>query len=163
MTEQYHTQEGETITRQTGKVEFAFIKRTSDGQYQYSADVGKNGFTTEKAATFLNGVYASAAEAALRIGAMMYEVEAPVKAATPQSTHDGGDGYTAAIAWTPTAATFAGATVYKATVTYTAKAGYVFDGGLVATDVIGAPEGAIVTRVSATVVKVAATYPATGA
>lgn len=57
VTEQYHTQEGETITRQTGKVEFAFIKRTSDGQYQYSADVGET-FTAAKAATFLSSVYA---------------------------------------------------------------------------------------------------------
>jgi phi13 family phage major tail protein len=57
ITEQFHTKEGSTITRQTGKVEFAFIKRTFDGQYQYSADVGKNGFTAEKAATFLSAVY----------------------------------------------------------------------------------------------------------
>jgi phi13 family phage major tail protein len=60
VTEQYHTQEGEAITRQTGKVEFTFIKRTSDGQYHYSADVGKNGFTAEKAATFLTSVYTPA-------------------------------------------------------------------------------------------------------
>lgn len=57
VTEQYHTQEGTTQTRQTGKVEFTFIKRTSDGAYQYSADVGVNGFTAAKAATFLATVY----------------------------------------------------------------------------------------------------------
>lgn len=57
VTEQYHTKEGETITRQTGKVEFVAIKRTSDNQYQYKADEGADGFTPEKASTFLNSVY----------------------------------------------------------------------------------------------------------
>lgn len=54
--ETHHTKEGATITRQTSKVEFTFIKRTSDGQYQYSADVGEK-FTAAKAATFLSTVY----------------------------------------------------------------------------------------------------------
>lgn len=57
MTEQYHTKEGKTITRQNGKVEWVFIKRTHDGQYQAIADEGQNGFTAEQGATFLNDVY----------------------------------------------------------------------------------------------------------
>lgn len=57
MTEAYHTKEGKTLTRQTGKVELTFIKRTHDGRYQVVADEGQNGFTAEKAATFLGSVY----------------------------------------------------------------------------------------------------------
>lgn len=57
MTENYATKEGETITRQTGEVTFVAIKRTSDGEYQAVADVGQNGFTEERAATFLTTVY----------------------------------------------------------------------------------------------------------
>jgi phi13 family phage major tail protein len=58
MTENYSTKEGETITRQTGEVEWTAIKRTHDGQYQAVADEGENGFTSEMAATFLQSVYA---------------------------------------------------------------------------------------------------------
>lgn len=56
ITETFHSKEGSTVTRQTGKVEFTAIKRTSDGQYEYTADVGEK-FTTAKAATFLATVY----------------------------------------------------------------------------------------------------------
>ena len=164
VTEQYHTQEGETITRQTGKVEFTFIKRTSDGQYHNSADVGMNGFTPEKAATFLATVYTGNETPIERIGAVLFDVEAPVTGATPQATHDPGTGYTAAIAWSPTVSSaFEAETVYTATVTYTAAAGYIFDGGLGIADVVGAPEtGVTVTRVSNTVVTVALVNAETG-
>lgn len=57
VTETYQTKEGDTVTRQTGNVEFTAIKRTHDGRYQAVADEGENGFTTEKAATFLDTVY----------------------------------------------------------------------------------------------------------
>ena len=57
MTEQYHTKEGTTLTRQTGKLEWTFIKRTYDRRYQAIADEGQNGFSPEKAATFLTSVY----------------------------------------------------------------------------------------------------------
>lgn len=57
MTETYHTKEGKSVTRQTGKIEWTFIKRTKDGQYQAIADEGQNGFTVAKAATFLTSVY----------------------------------------------------------------------------------------------------------
>jgi phi13 family phage major tail protein len=57
MTEQYHTKEGTTLTRQTGKLEWTFLKRTFDKRYQAIADEGQNGFTPEKAATFLTSVY----------------------------------------------------------------------------------------------------------
>jgi len=57
MTEQYHSKEGTTLTRQTGKLEWTFIKRTFDKRYQAIADEGQNGFTAEKAATFLTSVY----------------------------------------------------------------------------------------------------------
>ena len=57
VTETYATKEGTSITRQTGEVEWAAIKRTSDGRYQAVADEGENGFTAEKAAAFLNTVY----------------------------------------------------------------------------------------------------------
>ena len=45
------------MTRQTGEIEWTAIKRTHDGQYQAVADEGENGFTAEKAATFLQSVY----------------------------------------------------------------------------------------------------------
>ena len=48
---------GQTINRQTPEVEFTAIKRTHDGRYQAVADEGENGFTAEKAATFLTSVY----------------------------------------------------------------------------------------------------------
>ena len=57
VTETYATKEGTSIPRQTGEVEWTAIKRTSDGRYQAVADEGENGFTAEKAATFLNTVY----------------------------------------------------------------------------------------------------------
>ena len=58
VTENYATKEGTTITRQTGEVEWTAIKRTYDGAYQAVADEGQNGFTSQKAATFLTTVYA---------------------------------------------------------------------------------------------------------
>jgi len=56
-TETYATKEGTSITRQTGEIEWTAIKRTSDARYQAVADEGQNGFTTAKAATFLESVY----------------------------------------------------------------------------------------------------------
>lgn len=53
----FHTKEGETVTRQTAKVEFTAIKRTYDSQWRHMADEGQNGFTAEKAKTFLDSVY----------------------------------------------------------------------------------------------------------
>ncbi len=63
MTENYATKEGKTINRQTGEVEWTAIKRTHDGQYHAVADEGENGFTAEKAATFLSTVYKSTPKA----------------------------------------------------------------------------------------------------
>ena len=57
-TENYATKEGTKVTRQTGEIEWTAIKRTHDGQYQAVADEDENGFTAEKAATFLQSVYA---------------------------------------------------------------------------------------------------------
>ena len=58
VTENYATREGKSVTRQTGEVEWTAVKRVSDGRYQAVADEGENGFTAEKAATFLDSVYA---------------------------------------------------------------------------------------------------------
>jgi len=57
VTETYTTKEGNTITRQTGEIEWTAIKRTHDGLYQAVADEGENGFTAEMGATFLATVY----------------------------------------------------------------------------------------------------------
>lgn len=57
VTENYATREGNSVTRQTGEVEWVAIKRTHDGRYQAVADEGENGFTSEKGATFLASVY----------------------------------------------------------------------------------------------------------
>ena len=88
--------------------------------------------------------------------------------ATPQAAHDAGTGYTAAIEWTPAAATFAASTVYTAKVTYTAADGYLFDDGITAANFTGLPGKSAATatkveRVSNTTVTATATYKATGA
>lgn len=57
MTENYATKEGETVTRQTGEINFTAVKRVSDSNYQAVADEGVNGFTPEKGAEFLKSVY----------------------------------------------------------------------------------------------------------
>ena len=57
ITQNFATKEGEDITRQTPEIEWTAVKRTYDGNYQAVADEGQNGFTAEKAATFLNSVY----------------------------------------------------------------------------------------------------------
>ncbi len=57
ITETYATKEGKNSTRQTGEVKFTAIKRNYDGEYQAVADEGLNGFTEEKAASFLATVY----------------------------------------------------------------------------------------------------------
>ena len=57
ITDTFHTKEGETVTRQTAKVEFTAIKRTFDDQWRHMADEGQNGFTEEKAKNFLASVY----------------------------------------------------------------------------------------------------------
>lgn len=75
----------------------------------------------------------------ITIESAAYDVTAPVKSATPQSTHDGGTGYTAAIAWSPAAVSFAGSTAYTATVTLTAADGYAFANDFSAADITGLP------------------------
>ena len=57
ITEKYGTKEGTTINSQTPEVELTAVKSTYDGRYQAVADEGENGFTAEKAATFLTSVY----------------------------------------------------------------------------------------------------------
>ncbi len=106
------------------------------------------------------------------IGALVYNVTAPVKAATPQATHDAGEGYTAAITWSPEADSFAASTVYTATVVYTAAEGYMFEDAFTKDDVQGLPatsggsktaSSVTVTRNDNTHVTVVAKYLATGA
>ena len=114
----------------------------------------------------------SAEEGDKIIGAAVYNVTAPAKSGTPQSSHDSGTGYTAAIAWSPSDGSFAGSTVYKATVTLTAAAGYKFESGFGTADIQGLPAttgtnppatAVKVTRSSNTVVKIVVTYAATAA
>lgn len=57
ITENYGTKQGTTLNRQTATVEWTAIKRTHDGYTQAIADEGENGFTAEKAATFLTSIY----------------------------------------------------------------------------------------------------------
>ena len=104
------------------------------------------------------------------IEAAAYTVVAPVKAATAQTTHVAGTGYTAAIAWAPvpTAGDFDAATVFTATVTYTAAVGFQFAPNFSAADMTGLPaailaDSVVVTRVSPTVVTAVVKYKATGA
>ena len=69
-----------------------------------------------------------------------YDVTAPVKNQTRQTTHDSGTGYTATIAWSPNAGnTFAASTAYTATVVLTAADGYAFANDFSAADITGLP------------------------
>jgi len=97
------------------------------------------------------------------ISAAAYSVTAPEKAATAQTTHAAGTGYTAAIVWDDPDVTFGAEEVYTATVTLTAATGYQFDPGFASKDVTGLPAGAVVTRVDDTHVTVVVVYPATAA
>lgn len=58
MEETYRTMEGATITRQTDKLEIAFIKRTYDGHVSYKVDEDDPAFATAKA-TFFDAPYVS--------------------------------------------------------------------------------------------------------
>lgn len=103
---------------------------------------------------------------ATEIGAVNCKLTAPVTGAAPVTAHDEGHGYTAAVTWFPTGSTFAAETIYTATVTYTAKDGYVFAADIDAKEIIGIPDDAIavaIKRVSDTVVTAAVTFKATGA
>ncbi|MBR3503800.1 MAG: phage major capsid protein [Clostridia bacterium] len=73
------------------------------------------------------------------IESAQYSVTAPAKNGTPQATHDGGTGYTAAIAWSPADGTFGASKVYTATVTLTAADGYAFANNFSAADIVGLP------------------------
>jgi len=146
---------------QTDSVEFTCI--TEDDEVQiFDCEI-----VADKTAvtTFFSAVTSAAPK--VNVGAVVYKVTAPVKSATPQSTHDAGTGYTAAIAFAPVDATFDAETVYTATVTYTAATGYVFPDGFGATDVQGLPASGTtaqtVTRVSATSVTIVVVYVATAA
>ena len=55
-------------------------------------------------------------------------VTAPVTGATPVSTTTAGTGYTGSVSWSGSPATFAGATIYTATITLTATSGYTLSG-----------------------------------
>lgn len=113
-------------------------------------------------ATFFSSVLPATSGYAL-ISAAAYSVTAPEKAATAQTTHAAGTGYTAAIVWDDPDATFGAEEIYIATVTLTAATGYQFDPGFAAKDITGLPAGAVVTRVDDTHVTIVVTYPATAA
>lgn len=57
MSDTFATKEGTSITRQNGEVNFTAIRRNSDNSWRFMADEGQNGFTAQKAATFLSSVY----------------------------------------------------------------------------------------------------------
>ena len=101
-----------------------------------------------------------------------YNVTQPAKGGSAQTTHDSGTGYTAAITWSPADATFAGETVYTATVVLTAADGYAFSNDFGKADITGLPAtsggGATasevtVTRDSGTKVTIKVKYVATAA
>lgn len=133
-----------------------------DGKLSFSLKLG--GDIDKGTYSIADGTPTFTAEDDTNIGAVAYQVTAPVKAATPQATHDSGTGYTAAIAWDPTATTFAAETVYTATIVLTAAEGYKFDTAFSIYDVTGRPaSGFTVTRDSDTQVTLTAVYPATAA
>ena len=73
------------------------------------------------------------------IESAQYSVTAPAKNGTPQATHDGGAGYTAAISWAPADGAFGASTVYTATVVLTAAEGYIFANDFGKPDIVGLP------------------------
>lgn len=75
----------------------------------------------------------------ITIESAKYNVTQPAKNGTPQASHDSGTGYTAAISWSPAAATFAASTAYTATVVFTAADGYAFSNDFGAADIVGLP------------------------
>lgn len=158
ITETYHTTEGGTVTRQTGKVEFTAIKRISDGAYEAVADDNEDGFTG--GATFFASVYETTPATVAEIHALTWALTEPVKEATPEATMND-TGYTSAVTWSPTATAFAGSTVYTATVVITAAAGYVFCPSFSAASIASLPEGATVNRDGDTSIVVTVTYEAT--
>jgi hypothetical protein len=97
--------------------------------------VAANFFTVAGATTDTNpinsgvvtAVFPTTADAVINIAAIP-GVTAPVTGATPVTTIDATDEYTATIAWNGSPATFAGGTVYTATITLTPKAGYTLTG-----------------------------------
>ena len=107
------------------------------------------------------------------IGSAAYKVTTPVKAATAQTTHDAGTGYTATVAWSPapTAGAFDADTAFTATVEFTAATGYLFESDFSADDVTGLPTtgaagvatSVTVTRNSSDKVTVVAVYKKTAA
>jgi hypothetical protein len=108
----------------------------------------------------------SASSPTTEISAVLYDVTAPVKDATAQTTHTDDPGYTSAIEWSPDDETFSAATVYTATVTYTAAAGYAFALDFDALDVVGLPTNATsitVYRASASSLVITVVYAATAA
>ena len=101
-----------------------------------------------------------------------YNVTQPAKNGTPQSSHDAGTGYTAAISWSPDDDSFAAETVYTATVVLTAADGYAFSNDFGKADIVGLPATSgggktaskvTVTRDSASQVTIEVKYVATGA
>ena len=105
------------------------------------------------------------------IESAQYNVTQPAKGGTPQASHDSVTGYTAAITWSPAAATFAASTVYTATVTLTAADGYAFSNDFGAADIVGLPTtsggGATASKVTVTyhgsTVEIVVKYVATAA
>lgn len=102
------------------------------------------------------------------VDAFAFNVTKPVKGQTPQSTHAAGTGYTAAITWNPTAATFAASTAYTATVTFTAADGYIMGDTIDASDFTGLPgttdaTSVAIARTSDTAVVVTVVYKPTAA
>lgn len=164
--------DGTHRTKEKGKANFQSpqIKATF-GPTDYNGDVHisvndhDDGVPAGVISTFLDSVYGLTPDATI-ISAALFKVTAPVKAATPQASHDPGTGYTAAIAWNPTAATFAGTTAYTATVTLTATSGYAFDTNFGVKDVTGIPANATsksVRRTAIDTVIIEVAFPATGA
>lgn len=135
---------------------------TVDKKISFSSKLGG---TIEKGTySIADGVPTFGASSDVPVSAVAWSVTAPVKSATPQATFASGTGYTGAITWSDSPSTFAGSTVYTATVVLTAASGYKFDSGFSVYDVTGRPSsGFSVSRDSATQVTLTAVYAATAA
>lgn len=161
ITETMHTIEGATITRQTGKISFGYMKRKSDGKWSVVAEDDVDGFNG--GATFLDSVYETTPASVTMIHEVLWDLTAPAKGGTPDTTMSD-TGYTGVVTWSPTpSSTFAAETVYIASVTLTAAAGYVFNPYFGPVNVDGLPAGGTVSRLDDETILITVSYPATGA
>ena len=91
-------------------------------------ELGSQGIAPKSQSAYVRPVRAFGPAPIVISVAAIAGVTAPITDATPVTATTAGTGYTGTVAWSGTPTTFAGATVYTATITLTAAAGYTLTG-----------------------------------